>query len=220
MPESEIAFWAYARKWESAYSSGWEPYGAGDQFQDRRTYALELAKSDPDKALGQFEALAADGDAWAMRSLGNWYENGRHVEKDLQRAEQYYRDALRAGSWQATQQLARLLFVHSKEDRWDAILADGDAAGFVPSSVQLARYRYQRSSTRATAREVRPLLEKAAAAGHPGARMRLARWKALGYFGLGKIRQGLREIHAVYDQSEERELPEIEENWRSAEEAA
>ena len=211
------AFETYEREWESTYSSGWEPYEGGDQLQDRREYAWELAKSDPDNALGQFEALAADGDAWAMRALGSWYEKGRHVEQDLQRAEQYFHDAIRAGSWRATQQLARLQFVHSKEDRWDAILADGDAKGFVPSSVQLARYRHERSPTRATAREVRPLLEKAAAAGHPGARLTLARWKTLGSFGLGEIRQGIREIRAVYDQSEKRELPDIDENWRPAE---
>lgn len=214
------AFWAYEREWEFAYSSGWEPYEGGDQLQDRREYAWELTKNDPDNALRQFEALAADGDAWAMGFLGTWYENGTHVEQDLQRAEQYCHDAIRAGSWHATQQLARLLFVHSKEDRWDAILADGDAKGFVLSSVQLARYRYERSPTRATAREVRPLLERAAAAGHPGARLRLARWKIFRYFGLGEIRQGIREIRAVHDQLEKGDLPEIEENWLPAKEVA
>lgn len=42
-------------------------------------------------------------------------------------------------------------------------------------------------------------MEKAAKAGHPGARFILARWKGQGKFGLQEMRQGFREFRALWN---------------------
>ena len=92
----------------------------------------------------------------------------------------------------APERSAATLFERGAHESWPSTLGDGAQKGFMPASYWLAWYTYQLSPKRKTAREVRPLLEAASAAGHPGAKLVLARWMTFGKFGLREIPRGFR----------------------------
>lgn len=116
---------------------------------------------------------------------GNWHRT------QPRQAQEYYRRAIQGGSWTATIHYARLLDELGHYETCDQVLEDGVALGFVPSYFWLAWLRYKRSKTREACREVRPLLEYAARAGHPGARRKLSDWMLLGRFGPRAIFRGV-----------------------------
>ncbi|MGB5777440.1 MAG: hypothetical protein WBH10_00015 [Allopontixanthobacter sediminis] len=161
--------------------------------------ANEIFATDPSLAFEIRKELADNGSAWAMRCTGPQYQIGRGVEPNLLLAEQYIYQAQLAGSWMATLNLAKLLFDHRINEKWRGILENGCGSGFIPANFWLAWYCYKRSPRRRTAREVRPLFEIAANAGHPGARMILARWKGQGKFGMHEMRQGFREFRSIWN---------------------
>jgi TPR repeat protein len=168
-----------------------------EAVRGRNRRANELSATDPSKAFEIHRQLADNGSVWAMRRTGSHYEYGMGVESDLAQAEHYYYQAQLGGSWMATLQLSDLLFKHRINERWMGILENGVASDFIPASFWLAWYRFKRSPRRQTAREVRPLMERAAEAGHPRARLILADWKGQGKYGLHEMRQGFREFSSV-----------------------
>jgi hypothetical protein len=92
----------------------------------------------------------------------------------------------------ATIYYARILAELGYFDDCESTLENGVASNFTPSFFWLAWFRYQRSRTGETRREVRSLLEYAAGKGHPEAKLLLARWLVLGKLGLGEIPRGVR----------------------------
>jgi TPR repeat protein len=190
-------FWSESRQWEEAYSQEWEPW---DETVERRTRAAEAAKlveSDPEAALELFIELADEGSIFAMRWLGTLY-HGRHgIVRNLECAEEYFRRGLSAGSWISTLGYAQLLYRRGAHDKWQSTLADGVDKGFIPSFFWQALYTYRLNPSRRVAEEVRPLMLKAAEAGHPGAEAMLAIWTARGKFGLRKIPEGFRMLWAT-----------------------
>lgn len=195
-------FWSESRQWEEAYSQEWEPqeWEPWDETVERRTRAAEAARlveSDPEAALALFIELADEGSIFAMRWLGTIY-HGRHgIVTNLERAEDYFRRGLSAGSWISTLGYAQLLYMRGAHDKWPSTLADGVDKGFIPSFYRQALYTYRLNPSRKVAEEVRPLMLKAAEAGHPGAEVMLARWTARGRFGLRKIPEGFRMIRTI-----------------------
>lgn len=190
-------FWAYVYDWEHKFARDWEPWEEDEDLRNRGKKASALVATDPQQALAEFESLATQGFVWAMRWAGALHSGEQGVEQDLQKAEEYYYEALLGGSWMATLELSKLLNRNKINDRWECILEDGDGVGFLPASYWLGWYRYKRKPSRKTAREVRQLLEKAAVGGHPGARLQLAGWKAKGKLGLRNIPHGFRELGEV-----------------------
>lgn len=108
-----------------------------------------------------------------------------------------YRRAIESGSWFATIGYARLLADHGHFAKCEALLGDGVEQDFIPAFYRLARVRLQQSPGGKTRRAVRPLLERAAEAGHPGAARDLARMKARGQFGFLEIPAGYREVRRL-----------------------
>ena len=214
------AFWQYSREWETVFARDWEPWHPSDEVWDRAEILATILKSDPAAGIHELAALAELNSAWAAHQLGRYYEHGYVVDRDIKLAKDYYEEAVHAGSWMGSRDLAGLIFKHLIGDEWEAILKDGDAAGFVPSTFWLAWYSYKRSPTRSTARELRPLFEKASQAGHPGARRILTGWKFTGKFGLREIRQGLREAGQAYVEFVDREFPQREPPRLELDEAA
>ena len=220
-PENgQDAFWQYVYDWEEQFAKDWEPSHPNDEIRERVEIVHPLITSDPDASVAELAALAELGSAWAARQLGRYYQYGYAVDHDLKLAEYYYNKALHAGSWMGSLALAKMLFNHSISEEWKGILKAGDEAGFIPSTFWLVWYSYKRCPKRSTARELRPLLEKASQAGHPGARKLLARWKFTGKFGLLEIRQGLRETGQAYVQFVDREFPQREHARSATVEAA
>jgi hypothetical protein len=197
-PDSSASgFWRASFDWEQAYASDWEPPEQGATFRKRRQEAKELLDEDPAAAFAIHRELAEDGSPFSMLKTGWNYESGRGTAVDLAAAEEFYRRALCAGSWKATLSYAGMLFKRGADSAWPSTLGDGADKGFIPAFFWLAWYRYKRAPGRKTAREVRPLLETAAGAGHPGARLMLARWKASGKFGLREIPNGIRLMRPI-----------------------
>ena len=218
--KSRKAFWQYVHDWEKVFARDWEPWHPSDEVRERADVLDPIIRSDPGAAIDELVALAELGSAWAARHLGRNYQYGHAVDQDLKLAEHYYDKALHAGSWMGSLKLADLLFRHSISEDWEAILKDGDEAGFVPSTFWLAWFSYKRSPTRSTARELRPLLEKASQAGHPGARDLLGGWKFAGKFGLREIWRGHNEAVQAYVQFVDREFPQREHATSAIVEAA
>lgn len=194
---SNDALWHAAADWEEDFASDWEPSEPGEAIRRRWSEARALAASDPASALAVYRELAEGGSPFSMLMVGSFYERGQGTDSDVAAAEDFYRCALCAGSWKATIRYAHLLFKRGAHDAWPSTLGDGIDNGFIPSFFWMAWYRYERSPSVATAREVRHLLETAADAGHPQARLLLARWMATGKFGLREIPAGLRMIIAL-----------------------
>lgn len=200
LPKS--TFWSNSRQWEETYSQEWEPqeWEPWDETVERRTRAAEAArmvKSDPKAALALFIQLADEGSIFAMRWLGTLY-HGRHgIVRNLKCAENYLRRGLSAGSWMSTLDYTNLLYKRGAHDKWHSTLADGVEKAFIPSFFWQAFNIYRLNPSRKVAEEVRPLMLKAAEAGHPGAEVMLAIWTARGKFGLRKIPEGFRTLWAV-----------------------
>ena len=192
-------FWSASRRWERDHSNQWDLWMADSQeVRQRNEHANEVFETDQRRAFEMRRELADKGSEWAMRAIGRQYELAQGVERDLAQAERYYYQALLAGSWMATLDLAKLLFDHRINEKWEGILENGAESNFIPAHFWLAWYRFKREPGMRAARKVSPLMEKAAEAGHPGARITLARWKAQGRLGLREMRQGFREFRALW----------------------
>ena len=189
------AVWRAAERWEDDFAVKWEPAEADDALRQRWSEADSLFDDDPAASLAIHRKLAEGGSAYSMLKLAWHYDN--RTERDQAAAEEYYRQALCAGSWRATIGYAHRLFERGAHDKWPSTLGDGVQHGFIPSCYWLAWYTYERNPKARTAREVRPLLEAAAAAGHPGAKLILARWAASGKFGLREVPRGLRMLREI-----------------------
>ena len=194
----ELSFWSVSRQWEETYSQEWEPW---DESVERRTRAAEAARlveSDPEAALALFIELADEGSISAMRWLGTLYQGGHGIMSNLECAEDYFRRGVSAGSWMSTLSYANLLYRRGAHENWPSTLADGVDKGFIPSFFWQAWNTYRLNPSGKVAEEVRPLMLKAAEAGHPGAEAMLARWTARGRFGLRKIPVGFRMLRTIH----------------------
>lgn len=184
--------WADCDAWDRAASNESDLW-SGDTIPNRALIeqAFSVEESDPAAALLLYLEAAEAGSAFAMSAAAWHYQTGTAVTADFDQAEHYHRRAIEAGSWLATLDYARLLADRNAHDRCDAVLEDGVASDFLPSCFWLAYLRYQRRPVRAVCREIRPLLDHAAAGGHPMAKFYLARLQILGKFGLREIPSGL-----------------------------
>lgn len=197
MPCKLCARWRarLARKsdaWERAHSNESELWSQ-EPLRNRelidRAYAAYEA--DPAESFRLYLEAAEAGSSWAMEEVALQYETGIVAPADFAKAEEYYRRAIGAGSWMATLHYARFLAERGRDDECEGVLQGGVAADFVPACHWLAWFRYYRCPSRGLAREIRPLLDHAAGAGHPRAQVFLAHLQTRGKFGLREIPSGL-----------------------------
>ena len=205
-PDPCADLWAEIDAWERAHSNDWDLWcKESDSNRELMEQATAVESTDLQTAFQLFLRAADAGSVWAMQTVGWHYETGTYVMADFERAQEYYRRALSAGSWMATLSYARLLEKHGYPDYCDRVLEDGVQAGFVPSYFRLARFRYCRSKSRKTCRQIRPLLEYAAEEGHPGARRLLATLLVLGKYGLREIPKGYRMVRQCAEEGDAEE---------------
>lgn len=184
-------FWRHSDAWERTHSNDREIWSKeSDEARETLNAAAAMSETDP-ATLKLYLDAAEAGSVIAMGRVGWQYWTGTGTAPDLAKAQDYYRRAIQGGSWTATIQYARLLDELGHHETCDQVLEDGVAVGFVPAYFWLARLRYNRSGTREACREIRPLLEYAARAGHPGARRKLSQWMLLGRFGPREIFRGV-----------------------------
>ena len=184
-------FWRHSDAWERAHSNDREMWSK-ESNESRETLDAAAAMGATDPAALQLYLEAAEaGSVIAMGRVAWQYWTGTGTVADPAKAQEYYRRAIQGGSWTATIHYARLLDEFGHHDACDQVLKDGVALGFVPAYFWLAWLRFKRSRSRQTCSEVRPLLEHAARAGHPGARRKLSQWMLLGRFGPREIFRGV-----------------------------
>jgi TPR repeat protein len=177
--------WERTDDWERDASNEAELWAADPpQARELALRAGELFESSPAAAF-QLHSQAADaGSAWSMERLAWHYWTGTGVEANPAAALAQYRRAISAGSWVATLSCARLLAELGHWQEAESMLNKGVEKSFVPARYWLAWLRYERTPTSETCKQVRPLLESAARAGHPAARVTLASWMARGKLGV------------------------------------
>lgn len=180
--------WEKSDAWERARSNEnalwWEEPVENRELISRAYYC---EKTDPAAAFRLYLEAAEAGSAWALNVVASHYETGARVAADLDKAQEYYRRALCAGSWMASIYYARLLAEAGRHDDCESVLEDGVSAGFVPACFWLAWFRYQRSKNGKACRDIRPMLERAASEGHPAAQIMLGQLMIRGKFGLLEI---------------------------------
>lgn len=183
--------WEKSDAWERAYSNesaSWSDEPVQNRELVEQAYAVQ--KTDPAAAFRLYLEAAEAGSAWAMDAIAWHYEMGTVVTADFDWALEYYRRAISAGSWMATIHYARLLADHGYHDECESVLEDGVSSDFVPACFWLAWFRYQRCKSRKVCLEIKPMLEHAARAGHPGALVMLGQLMIRGKFGLREIPAG------------------------------
>jgi hypothetical protein len=183
--------WRQCDEWERANSNQDELWWR-DSDSNRALYEEGHARrdADPEAAFRIWLEAAEAGSAVALESAAWHYDTGTVVAADFERAADYYRRAIGAGSWMATIGYARLLADHGLFDECEDVLRGGVRLDFVPAFFWLARLRYERAPTRATCREIRPLLDYAVERGHPGAKLTLGRLLVKGKYGILAIPRG------------------------------
>ena len=185
--------WEKTDAWERAYASEQGPW-SDDPVKSlelvEQAYAVQ--KTDPDAAHELFLDAAEAGSAWAMNVVAFRYWTGDSVAEDLDWAEEYYRRAIDAGSWMATTHFARLLDERGRHDESDQMLKDCVERDFAPAFFWLGMHQYRRRKSRMVYREIRPMLEHAADAGHPAAHAYLGSWMLCGKFGLRYVPTGFK----------------------------
>ena len=182
-------------------SSDWEYYETGyfdmieEECEANRAMldeARELRPKDPGGARAIYLGLAQSGSPTAMFHTGWCLETGTGVERDSELAIDWYGQGLDAGSWTSALAYARLLDQSGDRKNCDKLLESGVDADIASAAYRLAKCRYDRSPRRRTAQEIRPLLDRAIARGHPGAKFLLSQLMSKGKFGFGNVFAGIR----------------------------
>lgn len=193
------AYWNATYKWEESFSRDWEPWDEDEDLRTRTVETARLVEINPTLALQGFSELADEGSAFAMRWAGTLCMGNHGIDQNLDLAEDFFRRGLCAGSWMSTISYANLLYRRGAHDRWPSTLADGIDKGFIPAFFWHGWNSYRLNPSSRVAVEGRPLMLRAAEAGHPGAKAMLARWTARGRFGLRNIPDGFRMLLSTVD---------------------
>lgn len=187
--------WEKTDAWERAYASESAPWSDDPvETLERIEQAYAVQNTDRAAAFRLFLEAAEAGSAWALGVVAWRYWTGTDVAADFDKAQEYYRRAMGAGSWMAAIHYARLLAELGQYEDCESVLEDGVSKDFVPAYFWLAWSRHQRCKSRKVCREIKSMLEHAAEAGHPAAQVVLGQWMARGRFGLRAIPTGLKWI--------------------------
>jgi TPR repeat protein len=181
--------WKVIHKWDYAQAN--DDLILGDEPQaERMNKALALYESDQEAGFQECLALAEEGSVWCMGKVAWSYFRGQGVSADISRAEEWYRRGFEGGSTRFLLDYAALLLKRDGFDAAESAFRSAAADGWPPALFWLAWCRIKRSNTRQALVQVRPLLERAAAHGSPGAQWFLAHNMAHGRFGLREVPRG------------------------------
>ncbi|WP_377292317.1 tetratricopeptide repeat protein [Rhizobium sp. SG2393] len=130
--------------------------------------------ADPKEALPLLEKGTADGDAWAMASLGDIYREGKIVPKDLNKALELYTAALDKGNTSVVGKLGNLYYRNADELKVDPAKAidffkQGADSGDAWAMASLADVYREGKIVPADTATASELYEKSYAGGNQGA---------------------------------------------------
>jgi len=195
------AVWSATADWEARFT---DEHGFWPDETDENAELIDRARAlrgaDPAAALALYRTAADQGSPEALELVAWHHQTGTTVPADPHLAAEFHHRAIAAGAWRATIAYARHLDALGHTDLADELLQDGTDAGFAPAFFWLGYLRARRDPTNATRRTVLPLIEHAAARGHPLAELTVARWMARGNLGIGNIVAGTRRLLALAEQ--------------------
>jgi TPR repeat protein len=148
--------------------------------------AHSFIKTDPARARSEFRALAERGSVASMIYLGWMFHTGAGMPSDLREAENWYRRAFDCGSDKVIVYLGRVYRRQREYTKAKQVFRVGVERGIRGAMYGLA-ITYLNDGEPHDATEVRALLERAAALGHPYAMGSLPRLLLRGKFGLLNI---------------------------------
>lgn len=183
--------WQYNQAWDYAQTNDKEIWEKEPE-PERLIEADTLTKKSPEQGFYLLMNLAESGSTWAMYLTGFNYSRGRGVSRDIALAERWYRLSFEAGCNRAMLDLGHLVARQGDLEEAEAVAERGAVNDWAPALFWLAYYRLTRSASRQTFLEVRPLLERAATQGSPGAIWTLARYMITGRLGLREIPHGVK----------------------------
>ncbi|MBX7456672.1 hypothetical protein K3152_00280 [Qipengyuania sp. 1NDH17] len=150
-----------------------------------------LGEAGAGDAIELLQEAAECGSIIAHYKLGWHHWTGTGTKENLPAALEHYRSAFAGGLSMASLHFARLSNIMGQSEEAERVYLRGVDAGFLPANYWLAEHRYNLLPTRKTAALIRPLLEPAARAEHPHARILEARLHLLGKYGLRSIFRGI-----------------------------
>jgi TPR repeat protein len=186
-PEKRV--WAMSKAWDSAQSNKGEILER-EADRDGLMQAFDLSDSNPRAAFQLWLDLAGRGSVWSMHEVAMYYSGRSGFAREPGEAEKWSRRGFEAGDQRALLQYVGIAMERGDFATAEAILQRGVDQDWAPALFWLAWYRHERSDTRETLRDIRPLLEGAALKGHPAAQMMLGRFLAHGKFGVREIPAG------------------------------
>lgn len=179
--------WDYAQVDHSAL---WKAESDPDELRA----ALQLVRDEPEQGFADLLDLALGGSVIAMTAVGECYYWGRGVTESAAKAETWLSKAFEAGSQRALLTYGKALWSRGELDRAEAVFRRGVEADWPPALYWLAVVLLHKKDDRATRRQARTLLERAAARGSLAAQWKLASDTTRGRFGLFEIPGGLRQM--------------------------
>lgn len=161
----------------------------------RRAY--DLLTVNPSQAIQDLKALAAAGSAASMLYLGDMYENGKYVAKDLKQSEYWFNHAYKLGNSEGLFYLGRLYFRQEDYSSAEKIFLEGATKNDPYSMQWLARIYLIRNEK---INDAKLLFEKAAAGGSIRAERFLGGILLRGGYGLTGFFRGLwLTVHAIFE---------------------
>jgi hypothetical protein len=152
--------------------------------------ALALRGTNAGQSLALVRSLADAGSPRAADAMGEAYLSGRGVAANRTAAQHWFKQAFERGSLRGMLHYGWLLFfVGRRLDEAEAVFATGVRDGWAPALYWTARIQAARSGSKALPL-IRPLLERATAAGSPAARAMLMGLMISGRYGLWSIPKG------------------------------
>ena len=170
----------------------------GEPDLDGLNEALRLLHTDETEAFERLYRLAVAGSGSAANAVGEAYQYGYGVKIDEAAAEHWYRRACDQGRRRGLLNYGRLLWRQGRSTEAEQVFLKGEQADWAPAIYWLAVVRTTRAPLTWLFRS-RSLLERAAAAGSPGATGALGMILVLGAGGPGQVRRGIELVLAYAD---------------------
>jgi TPR repeat protein len=163
-----------------------------DPMRLRKAY--ELWDTDPARAFAEFISLGESGSVWSMEQVATALESGLGTSVDQARAEEWYRRAFERGSDLGLLRASYLAFTRGATEEARNILNVGVDRRLTAAMRYLAEIELQFATREDERQRARKLFEQAIELGDVMARVKFARARAYGYFGLMAIPAGIREL--------------------------
>lgn len=179
-------------RWEYAQAD----VQAWDAEPDREglAEAFALRDSEPEEAVSQLHELAREGSPRANNALGEHYSRGTGVPHDRIEGEKWFKRAFESGSRRGMLNYGKALYFRKDYEAAAAVFGQGADEGWAPALHWFCQAEMRRDHSLKTLLRVRPCLERAAELGSPLSAGMLAVMMLLGFFGLGRMRAGWRQM--------------------------